>query len=108
MDEAFLLLLDGKLRSHNEIVNFLKPYEPPPPPPPPAPKRGRGKAAAATEAVAAGTPVQGLRQSGAASQRAVLLRRRYRRPGLPHPLRWLQRLLRQKRQKKRRLQPNSL
>ena len=46
LDEAFLLLLDGKLRSHNEIVNFLKPYEPPPPPPPPAPKRGRGKAVA--------------------------------------------------------------
>jgi tRNA nucleotidyltransferase (CCA-adding enzyme) len=45
LDEAFLLLLDGKLRSHNEIINFLKPYEPPPPPPPPAPKRGRGKAA---------------------------------------------------------------
>jgi tRNA nucleotidyltransferase/poly(A) polymerase len=47
MDEAFLLLLDGKLRSHTEIVSFLKPYEPPPPPPPPAPRRGRGKAAAA-------------------------------------------------------------
>jgi len=46
MDKAFLLLLDGKLRSHTEIMNFLKPYEPPPPPPPPAPKRGRGKAAA--------------------------------------------------------------
>jgi len=60
LDEAFLLLLDGKLRSHNEIVNFLKPYEPPPPPPPPAPKRGRGKAvpaeaAPATPAVAAAT-----------------------------------------------------
>src|SRR5271157_862965 len=53
LDEAFLLLLDGKLRSHNEIVNFLKPYEPPPPPPPPAPKRGRGKAVAAVAAVAA-------------------------------------------------------
>src|ERR1035437_3367061 len=47
MEEAFLLLRDGKLRSHTEIVNFLKPYEPPPPPPPPAPKRGRGKASAA-------------------------------------------------------------
>ncbi len=45
-EEAFLLLLDGKLRSHTEIMSFLKPYEPPPPPPPPAPKRGRGKAAA--------------------------------------------------------------
>ena len=47
LDEAFLLLLDGKLRSHAEIMNFLKPYEPPPPPPPPPAKRGRGKAAAA-------------------------------------------------------------
>jgi tRNA nucleotidyltransferase (CCA-adding enzyme) len=56
LDEAFLLLLDGKLRSHNEIVNFLKPYEPPPPPPPPAPKRGRGKAAAVAAEVAAGIP----------------------------------------------------
>ena len=56
LDEAFLLLLDGKLKSHNEIVNFLKPYEPPPPPPPPAPKRGRGKAAAVAE-LPAGTPV---------------------------------------------------
>ena len=42
MDEAFLLLLDGKLRSHNEIVKFLTPYSPPePPPPPPPPRRGR-------------------------------------------------------------------
>jgi tRNA nucleotidyltransferase/poly(A) polymerase len=57
LDEAFLLLLDGKLRSHNEIVNFLKPYEPPPPPPPPAPKRGRGKAAAAVEAAASAPAV---------------------------------------------------
>jgi tRNA nucleotidyltransferase (CCA-adding enzyme) len=42
MDEAFLLLLDGRLRSHNEIVKFLTPYSPPePPPPPPPPRRGR-------------------------------------------------------------------
>src|ERR1039458_4950316 len=54
MDEAFLLLLDGKLRSHTEIVSFLKPYEPPPPPPPPAPRRGRGKAAAAKGIAPAG------------------------------------------------------
>src|ERR1035438_5791025 len=63
LDEAFLLLLDGKLRSHNEIVNFLKPYEPPPPPPPPAPKRGRGKAAvveapAGVPAVAVAAPAK--------------------------------------------------
>jgi len=53
LDEAFLLLLDGKLRSHTEIMHFLKPYEPPPPPPPPV-KRGRGKAAAAAPAPGAG------------------------------------------------------
>jgi len=42
LDEAFLLLIDGKLRSHNEIVKFLTPYSPPePPPPPPPPRRGR-------------------------------------------------------------------
>lgn len=48
-EEAFLLLLDGKLHSRTEILKFLKPYSPPPPPPPPpAPvKRGRAKAAEA-------------------------------------------------------------
>jgi tRNA nucleotidyltransferase/poly(A) polymerase len=47
-DEAFLLLLDGRLRSHNEIVKFLTPYSPPePPPPPPPPRRGRAKKEAA-------------------------------------------------------------
>lgn len=44
-EEAFLLLLDGKLRSEGEITKFLAPFEPPPPPPPPAPVR-RGRAAA--------------------------------------------------------------
>ena len=53
-DEAFLLLLDGKLRSHNEIVKFLTPYSPPEPPPPPPPRRGRG---AKKEAVP-GAPAQ--------------------------------------------------
>ncbi len=43
-DEAFLQLLDGKLRTHNEIVKFLEPYSPPEPPPPPPPvRRGRAK-----------------------------------------------------------------
>jgi len=41
-EEVFMLLLDGKLRSHNEILKFLKPLAPPPPPPPPPPRRGRG------------------------------------------------------------------
>jgi tRNA nucleotidyltransferase/poly(A) polymerase len=51
-NEVFMLLLDGKLRSHNEIMKFLKPLAPPPPPPPPPPpaKRGRGAKAAAAAA----------------------------------------------------------
>ena len=57
MDEAFLLLLDGKLRSHNEIVKFLTPYSPPePPPPPPPPRRGRAAKKEAGPAVPAGAP----------------------------------------------------
>ncbi len=66
MDQAFLLLMDGKLRSHTEIMNFLKPFEPPPPPPPPAPKRGRGKAAAAAGAEGAPAPAKrGRKPKGA-------------------------------------------
>jgi tRNA nucleotidyltransferase/poly(A) polymerase len=55
-EDVFMLLLDGKLRSRTERLNFLKPLAPPPPPPPPPPKRGRGKAAAA--AAAAQVPAQ--------------------------------------------------
>jgi tRNA nucleotidyltransferase/poly(A) polymerase len=68
MDQAFLLLMDGKLRSHTEIMNFLKPYEPPPPPPPPAPKRGRGKAAAAAGTGEAPAPAKrGRKPKGVAA-----------------------------------------
>jgi len=52
-EEVFMLLLDGKLRSHNEILKFLKPLAPPPPPPPPPPRRGRGAKAAAAAAQSA-------------------------------------------------------
>jgi tRNA nucleotidyltransferase (CCA-adding enzyme) len=57
--EVFMLLLDGKLRSHTEILKFLKPLAPPPPPPPPPPpaKRGRAAKAAAVAAAAAPPPV---------------------------------------------------
>ena len=51
--DVFLLMLDGKLRSHNEIMKYLKPFAPPPPPPPPAPRRGRAAKAAADAAAAA-------------------------------------------------------
>jgi hypothetical protein len=58
--EAFMLLLDGKLRSRTEIMKFLKPYEPPPPPPPPPQKKTKAmkaaEAAAAAAAAAAAPP----------------------------------------------------
>ena len=60
-EEAFLLLLDGKLRNHTEIVKFLKPYEPPPPPPPP-PVRRRGAKAAGVKAQAAGAATAGAKR----------------------------------------------
>jgi tRNA nucleotidyltransferase (CCA-adding enzyme) len=53
LDEAFLLLLDGKLRNHTEIVKFLEPYKPPEPPPPPAPVR-RGRVAKKEASAGAG------------------------------------------------------
>jgi len=55
-NEVFMLLLDGKLRSHNEIMKFLKPFAPPPPPPPPPPPAKRGRGAKAAAAVAQLTP----------------------------------------------------
>jgi len=48
-EDAFYLLLDGKLRSRTEILKFLKPFAPPPPAPPPV---KRGRAAKAAEATA--------------------------------------------------------
>ena len=51
--EAFMLLLDGKLRSRTEIMKFLKPYEPPPPPPPPPAKKTKAMKAAENAAAAA-------------------------------------------------------
>jgi tRNA nucleotidyltransferase (CCA-adding enzyme) len=61
MEEAFLRLLDGRLRSHTEIVNFLRPYEPPPPPPPPQTRRGRAKGAAAAAAPGGAAPTPAKR-----------------------------------------------
>ena len=75
-EEAFLLLLDGKLRNHTEIVKFLKPYEPPLPPPPPPPKRRGAKAAAVKvaipgqEASAAAAPKRGRKAKEAVAPTA--------------------------------------
>jgi tRNA nucleotidyltransferase/poly(A) polymerase len=69
-NDVFMLLLDGKLRSHTETLKFLKPFAPPPPPPPPAPRRGRAakaaaEAAAAQAAAAAKTPAKGKKGKAA-------------------------------------------
>lgn len=67
-EDVFMLLLDGKLRSRTERMNFLKPYAPPPPPPPPPPRRGRGaKAAAAQAATQAPTPPAGKKGKAVAA-----------------------------------------
>ena len=67
--EAFLLLLDGKLRSEVEIAKFLAPFEPPPPPPPPMPiRRARSaKKASAAPAKTAAQPVAIAASAGAAA-----------------------------------------
>jgi tRNA nucleotidyltransferase/poly(A) polymerase len=59
-EEAFYLLLDGKLRSRTEILKFLKPFAPPPPaPPPPPPKRRGAKGAEAAPVPAPADVKQG-------------------------------------------------
>ncbi len=66
--EAFYLLLDGKLRSRTEILKFLKPYSPPPPPPPPPPPK-KGKAAKAEAAAAAAHGAGPAAQAGKKARR---------------------------------------
>jgi tRNA nucleotidyltransferase/poly(A) polymerase len=63
-EEVFMLLLDGKLRTRTERMNFLKPLAPPPPPPPPPPRRGRAAKAAAQAAPAAAQPAAGKKAKG--------------------------------------------
>lgn len=69
-NDVFMLLLDGKLRSHTEILKFLKPLAPPPPPPPPAPKRGRAAKAAAAAAAASPAPASPAPASGKKKSKA--------------------------------------
>jgi tRNA nucleotidyltransferase/poly(A) polymerase len=70
MEQAFLLLLDGKLRSHNEILRFLKPFAPPPPPPPPPPKRGRAPKGAPEAAPVVEKPGKGQKKAAEAAKPA--------------------------------------
>ena len=67
--DAFMLMLDGKLRSRTEILKFLKPLAPPPPPPPPPPRRGRAAkaAAAASTPPAAAAPQPAAKKKGKGS-----------------------------------------
>jgi hypothetical protein len=71
VDEMFLRMLDGKLRSKTEIIKLLKPYSPPPPPPPPPlPKRGRGKKEAEEAAKPKVEPKAAATKAAAASAKA--------------------------------------
>ncbi len=65
-DDVFMLLLDGRLRSHTEVMKFLKPLAPPPPPPPPPPRRGRGAKAAALAPAAPPPPAGTGKKKGKA------------------------------------------
>jgi tRNA nucleotidyltransferase (CCA-adding enzyme) len=57
VEEMFLMMLDGKLKSQTEIVKFLTPYSPPLPEPPAQPaRRGRGAKKAAAKPAKAGVP----------------------------------------------------
>jgi tRNA nucleotidyltransferase (CCA-adding enzyme) len=69
-NEVFMLLLDGKLRSRNEALKFLKPLAPPPPPPPPAPKRGRAAKAAAASGPGASSPAPAKTSPSSAKKKA--------------------------------------
>jgi tRNA nucleotidyltransferase (CCA-adding enzyme) len=70
-EEVFMLLLDGKLRSRTERLNFLKPLAPPPPPPPPPPRRGRAAKAAAQTQAQAPQPAATKKGKGQAAPVAV-------------------------------------
>jgi tRNA nucleotidyltransferase/poly(A) polymerase len=69
-DDVFMLMLDGKLRTHNEILKYLKPLAPPPPPPPPPPKRGRGAKAAAAQTAPATAAATAKKKGKAAAAAA--------------------------------------
>jgi tRNA nucleotidyltransferase/poly(A) polymerase len=69
VDDMFMLMLDNKLKSTEEITKYLQPYSPPEPEPPPAPprkprakkatKKSAGKLAKAAAGVGPeGSPVQ--------------------------------------------------
>ncbi len=95
-DEAFLMLLDGKLRSHTEIVKFLEPYSPPePPPPPPPPRRGRGEERSCSWSARRSSPEEawtqaqerfGRRTCACSRQRPRQKRQRLRRQPLPQSM----------------------
>jgi hypothetical protein len=53
LDEMFLMMLDGKLKTEAEIVKYLEPHQPPLPVAPPTPaRRGRAKKKAVVAAAA--------------------------------------------------------
>src|SRR5207248_630217 len=65
-EQVFRLQLDGKLRSHTELMKFLKPFSPPPPPPPPPARRARKAEAAAAKAAPGSKGAPGAKAPAAA------------------------------------------
>ena len=69
LDEMFLMMLDGKLRTEAEIVKFLEPHQPPLPVAPPSPaRRGRGKKKVAKAAPPAPAAQEGVAASPAPAE----------------------------------------
>jgi tRNA nucleotidyltransferase (CCA-adding enzyme) len=74
LEEMFLMMLDGKLKSEAEIVKYLEPHQPPLPVAPPSPtRRGRAKkkAAAKPAAAAAAAGAEGGKTSEPSAQPAA-------------------------------------
>ena len=88
-EDVFMLLLDGKLRSRTERLNFLKPLAPPPPPPPPPPRRGRGAKGATAPAVPVAPVATGKKKSKGDSVLApapkAVPATPHKTPAKPHP-----------------------
>jgi len=67
-EDLFLLMLDGKARTHTDFMKFLKPFSPPLPPPPPPTRRGRAaKAALPAEAAKSGAAKPGRKPKAGAA-----------------------------------------
>jgi tRNA nucleotidyltransferase/poly(A) polymerase len=74
LDEMFLMMLDGKLKTEAEIVKYLEPHQPPLPVAPPAPaRRGRAKKKAVSVPPAAPATVAGVSSPAEPDKKAAAI-----------------------------------